>query len=65
MLQITHQNLGHKIELKLTIADVELTKSIVKKFNLKLTMLKSCLCYYSNAYILVKGTIYSNYWSRR
>ena len=35
-----------------------------KQIRFKTTMLKSCLCDYSDAYILVKGKINSNYRSR-
>ena len=48
MDQIDHLNLEQNIGLKLTTPTVKLSLRL---------MLKSSLCDYSNAYILVKGTI--------
>ena len=48
--RINHLNLEQKTELKGTY-------NVHSQIKFKTTMLKSSLCHYSDAYILVKGTI--------
>ena len=57
--QVSHLNLEQKIGLKLMTNQRE-AYDVNSQIKFKTTMLKSSLCDYSDAYILVKGTITVN-----